>query len=595
LGEDIYNKIFQLEILGPQDVNALFWVRWVTALFGVGVVWGSYLVGKKLFGKLTGLITAMLVCVNYRQVLNSHLGLPDIYNTFTFLLSFWAILHLREKVNFSRVLLCGIFLGLHLSTKYQFFPFFALFLVYLEKSWQKQNLKAKISSFFNPYLLVIPVISLLVFLLLNPYLIINLETALSQLSYASLKYGVGRMKLFYYPYWYLFNIGVGKITSFVIIGGILVGIFKERWKSVLLLSVIIPFFYFMTIYSSGGFYTRNLISITPFLLIFAAYTIWQLLNVKPQKFLLPIAIVILSLAVWENLSKSLIILKEYTKPWNRELIEEWMINNIPKGSVVAAHSSVPVPEGRIRIVYDRWPWPYFSLAEFQEAGAQYAVANLDWISVDFYNWMRSIKSWNKPLSEMRQTYTALTIDELSDFGLHQEINSWQAPDLDFIVAKVPYYSIFSREKVKSFNLDDTLPLTQWKSEPVAVDGWSGFEIEYRIKIETQGKDYKDGVIVIKFYPNMEEALSGRDHVAVRLSARDDMPDCWVDKKLIGKIPGDAKYAVLGFKVYDANAANYFLDKIELYKADVLEDLGGAEIKKIRIDDNNLFPNSGSNL
>ena len=595
LGADVYNRVFQLEILGAQDKNPLFWGRYITAFFGVGVVWASYLVGKKLFGKYVGLISAFLVGINYRQVLNSHFGLPDIYNAFFFLLSFWSILHLREKVNFRRSLLCGVSLGLYLSTKYQFFPFIAFFLVYLEQALKKHNLREKMSALINPSYIVVPIISLLVFLILNPYLFINLKVAVDQISYAALKYGAGTMRFIRYPYWYLFNIGIGKITSFLIIAGILLGLFKERWKLVLLMSVIIPFFSFLTYLTSGGFYTRNFVSITPFLLIFAAYTTWWIGNHKPRIFFLFLSLAILGIALWENLSNSLIVLKEYTKPWNRQLIETWIIKNIPEGTKIAAHSSVPLPDNRIRITFDRWPWPYYSLAEFQEAGASYAIANLDWMDSDFYWWMRSSTYWGKPVAVMKKSYTALTIDELTDFGLYQETNPWQAPESNFIVAKVPGYTLISQEKIKVFNFKNDQPLTHWESEPIEIGQWQGFDIEYRMRMESRKEDYKDGVIFIKFYSNIQNALKSEDHIAVRLSKREDKSEIWDSNKLIGKVPQGAEYATLGFLVTDINAATYFLDKIKLYKAVVLEDLGGVKVRKIKIDENILFPNSHGNL
>lgn len=594
LGKDVYNRIFQLEILGQQDRNVLFWERWVTAFFGVGVVLASYFVAKKLFGKTVGLISAVLVCVNYRQVLNSHFGLPDIYNAFFLLLSFWAVLRLRERTNFSRSLLCGIFIGFYLSTKYQFYPLMVLFLVYIEQALKRHNLKEKMTALINPYFVAVPIISLLVFLFLNPYLLINLEVAASQLPYVALKYGAGTMRFMNYPYWYLFEIGIGKITSLFVLIGISLGIIKEKRKTVLLLSIIIPFFCFFTFYSIGGVYTRNFVTITPLLLILAAYAVSKIASFKPRIFFIPLICAVLALLVWENLSNSLILIKEYTKPWNFELMAEWIKKEIPKGSIIAGHSSVPVPNNMVRITYDRWPWRYYSMAEFQEVGADYAIASLAWISADFYGWLGS-EHWNKPVEEMKRSYTALTIDELTDFGIYQTIKPWQAPEGNFVVAKVPYYTLLAKEKINTFSFDKTRSLFDWKSEPVEVKGWSGFDIEYRIKMDSCEPNYKDGIITIKFFPNKDDALKDQNRFGVRLSARDDKPGKWVDKKFLGKVPQGSVYAVLSFMTYNPKAATYFLEKIDLYKADVFEDLKGIKVAKIKIDDNILFPNSHGNL
>ena len=441
LGKDVRNKVFQLEILGAQDVNILMWSRWVTALFGVGVVWASYLVGSKLFNKHVGLLSAFLVCINYRQVLNSHLGLPDIYNAFFFLLSFWAVLHLREKINLKRSLLCGVILGLHLSTKYQFFPFLALFLVYLEKSWQHPSLKAKITFLFNRYFIIIPFVSFFVFLLLNPYLFINLETALSQLAYASLKYGKGSMKLLIYPYSYLFKIGIGNVTSIVIIVGMLLSLIKDSRKALLLLSMVIPYFFFFTFYTSGGFYTRNFVSVIPLLLIFAGYAIFQVANFKPRFFFIFLALLIFSLSSFENLKNSVIAVEAYTHPWNRVVLKDWISMNIPEGKKIAAHSSVAIPDERNqRLPYDIYP--AFSPDEFEELGADYAVTSFDWATVDFYGWMRqtnSLQPWNRPTAILEKTFNAMAVKELTPFVVYNLIKPWQAPELNFMVARIPRF------------------------------------------------------------------------------------------------------------------------------------------------------------
>lgn len=628
LGKDVYERVFQLEILGGQDYNALFWSRYITALFGVGVVWASYLVGNKLFGKYVGLISAFLVGINFRQVLNSHFGLPDIYNAFFFLLSFWTILHLREKVNIWRSVFCGIVLGLHLSTKYQFFPFIALFLVYLEKSWQKTNLKAKITFLFNRCFLMIPAISLLVFLFLNPYLIINLETARSQLAYVSLKYGVGSMKLLLYPYSYLFKIGIGKVTSFVVIFGILLSLIKERWKSILLLSMIVPYFYFFTFYTSGGFYARNFVSVIPLLLVFAAYAIFQLVSFKPRIIFMFLTLAIFSLASFENLKNSITIVGAYTQPWNRAILNDWIVNNIPEGKKIAAHSSVGFPDDEYqRLSYDMYP--AFSLDEFKEMGADYAITSFDWATVDFYGWMRQANTtrfWNKPTAILKQTFPAMAVEEMTSYVTYSIINPWQAPDLDFMVVKVPYFSVIEKKIEKTYKFengpegwtkegslwygdtqlewkDRSLAINEggsasqmlhWESEPIEVMGWNGYDIEYEIKTDTITSDKRDGFIFVTVYGSLEDAIGENNRLSVRLGARNNIYNQWVEKSLIGSLSTKAKFIRIGLQAYNSVVGKVSLRNVNVYDAKVkVNNIEGT--KHINLDENIAFPVSHGNL
>lgn len=628
LGKDVYERVLQLEILGAQDYNALLWSRYVTALFGVGVVWASYLVGKKLFGKHTGLICAFLVSINFRQVLNSHLGLPDIYNAFFFLLSFWTILHLREKINIGRSVLCGIILGLHLSTKYQFFPFIALFLVYLETAWRKTNLKEKITFLFNRYFIMIPIISLLVFLFLNPYLIIYSETARAQIAYASLKYGVGSMKLLLYPYSYLFKIGIGKVTSLLVIFGIVLGLFKEKWKSILLLSMVVPYFYFFTFYTSGGFYTRNFVSVIPLLLIFAAYAIFRLVNFKPKIIFAFLTLVIFSLASFENLKNSLTVVNAYTQPWNRVVLNDWIVNNIPKAKKIAAHSSVGFPDDQYqRLMYDMYP--AFSLDEFNEMGADYAITSFDWATVDFYGWMRETNTtryWNKPTAILKQTFPAMAVDEMTSYVAYSIINPWQAPDLDFMVAKVPYYSVDGKEIKKTYKFENSWEgwtkegglqygdtrlkwdggslvieeggsasqILHWESDSIEVDGWDGYEIGYEIKTDAETFDKRDGFIFVLVYDSLEDAKGKNNRLSVRLGARNDIYNQWVKKSLMGSLPANAKFIRIGFQAYNSAVGRVSLKNVNVYDAKVKVS-NIEETKQIILDENIAFPVSHGNL
>lgn len=631
LGKDIHDRVFQLEILGAQDVNILMWSRWITALFGVGVVWASYLVGNKLFNKHVGLLSAFLVSINYRQVLNSHLGLPDIYNAFFFLLSFWTILHLREKLNLRRSLICGIVLGLHLSTKYQFFPFFALFLVYLEKSCQQYGFRAKVVFLFNRYFILIPIVSIFVFLLLNPYLFINLETALSQLAYASLKYGEGSMKLLIYPYSYLFKIGIGNVTSFVIVTGILLSLIKDRWKSMLLLSMIIPYFFFFTYYTSGGFYTRNFVSVTPLLLIFAGYAIFQVVNFKPKIFFIFLTFVIFSVASFENLTNSVIAVEAYTHPWNRVVLKDWIANNIPEGKKISAHSSVAIPDEK----YERLPYdifPTFSLDEFKEMGADYAVTSFDWATVDFYGWMRqtnSLDPWSKPKEILEKTFPAMAVEELTPFTVQSFIKPWQAPELDFMVAKVPIFLTIEKKIEKAYKFESgtdgwtkegwlvqndpqlewetgslnineggsSSTILRWESEPIDTSGWNGFEIDYGIKTDAASAaslERREGFIFVSTYGSLEDAKNDKNRLSVRLGARNNIFNQWTEKRLIGGLPTNAKFLRVGFQAYNSVIGRVSLKNVKVYNAKI--EVGNIEgTNKIDIEENILFPVSHGNL
>src|SRR3989344_8155263 len=131
------NKLFELYILGERAENATFWSRYITALFGVGTVFLTYLLGKKLFSREVGLLAALFLTFNYRNVVNSHLALPDIYNAFFVLLSLLASWGLIKKPTTLSYFLAGLSAGLSFSIKYQVFGIFPFVLAHLFLVFEK--------------------------------------------------------------------------------------------------------------------------------------------------------------------------------------------------------------------------------------------------------------------------------------------------------------------------------------------------------------------------------------------------------------------------------------------------------------------------
>ncbi len=605
LQPDVFNRVMQLEVIGARDLHTIFWSRSITALFGVGIVCITYLVAKKMFTRSVGLTAALLVTVNYRQVLNSHFALPDVYNGFFILLGFLLVLFIWERRKLSYYILAGIVFGATIAIKYQPFSFIPLIAIHLDS----------IKSLINKKLILVPVIAFLVFALLNPYFFMNFERAMADISYASVKYASGRNVLDFYSYSYLFKWGIGPLTSLLVIIGVIFGLRSETKKSILILSLLIPFFYFWTVYSSGGFYTRNFVSITPFLLIFGAFGI-NYLSKYIKKYVTLFVVIILTVTVWENLSRSIVVIQEYTKPWNTTLTVKYIQKNIASDAKVSAHSSVPLMDSQTRLPYEIDQ--DYSMEEFLESGAEYAITNLDWTSVDYYWWMRqstakSLEYWNKPLHLMENTYRALSLRELQQFVTFSEINSYLAPDSDFFVTKLPTYTVTNKQIVKNYNDFSTWkessnevetlqkeagvlalkrstpqdPSAHWFSEKIEVNEWQGFEVDFEIKNENGSK--ADGFAYTKFFNDKDEELG------IRLSSRNQEYGMWGRKSFVGTVPANSDYMRLYFQAYNYLHADISLRRVVVYNASVHADFGNANVKKLEINENNVYPNSHGNL
>lgn len=92
--------LWQFVVNTNEQTQVMFWARYITVIFGLGAVFLVYKLALKLFkNRNIGIVASLLTAVNYRQVLNSHLSLPDICNSFFVLLSlFLFIKYQKNKV-----------------------------------------------------------------------------------------------------------------------------------------------------------------------------------------------------------------------------------------------------------------------------------------------------------------------------------------------------------------------------------------------------------------------------------------------------------------------------------------------------------------
>src|SRR5258708_12731166 len=485
-----YTRFLQLEIFGDREINVLFWGRAVTALFGVIAVFIFYKIGEKLYSKEVGLVTAFFIAVNYREIFNSHFVLPDIYNVFFLGVSVLFTLRVWKNPSFKNYLIAAITCGLSFSTKYQFFSFTPLLLVHLYRVIDTKGYRDRLRVLFDPGAIAVPFVIGLVFLILNPYFFIHLDVSWPQLTYLSMKYQTGRKILDFFPISYLYHYGIGPLTFVVTLIGLLFVLVKGARKALFLYSVFIPFFYVTIYYTGGGFYTRNFVTIIPFLLILPAIFLVELNNkitrliffgnkyVKMVEYIFfALFIVFLS---YGNIKNDYVVLTSYSKLWHKDIILDWITKNIPKGSKIAAHSSVPLPDYYFtRLDYDYYP--AFSLEELKQEGATWSVTSFDWATNDFYWWMtqdtkHSLMYWTRPTNILEQSYIALAIREMQDFGVYALVSSSIAPDSDFLVEHLPDYEVKNKILVKDFSFEKD------------GDGW--------VKASMNNLEWKDGNLVI---------------------------------------------------------------------------------------------------
>lgn len=622
-----YNQIFQNKILGDREINALVWGRIVTAIFGVGVVFLTYKIGKRLSGFTLGIIASFLVSVNYREVLNSHLGLPDIYNAFFLLLSFYFSFNLLQKPKIINYFLTGISMGLSLGVKFQVFAFLPFVIVHFWKHLEHRNKIFNLNSLFNKNLSIALLTSIFVFILLNPYLLINHEIFLHQIKDVSLKYSAGKNSLDLFGLVYLYKVGIGPVASWLfIIGSVLLG-FVNRKKFILLFSIIFPFFVVTNFMTIGGFYTRNYVTIIPFLLIVASFPfvyLFEKFKIKTTRIIIIFLVFgVLLLGIKDHVANSFVLVNAYKSTWNYKVAEIKTNKIIPQEETVALHSSVLIRDSQKRIPYELAN--SFSLEEFREKGATYAVSNLDWATIDFYWWMtaglKDYRYFNKPVRILEETYPALALREISDYSIFNVVNPWEAPDSNFIGAVVPDYEVTNKVLVKNFDFKNNeegwsktgdlgqesgklfwssdnggslkiskegngSKILRWESPAINVTRGDGYIVNAELFTDSNvNSNTRDGFIRVDMF-------SKGERIRTRLSSRLSQPS--QEKDLVIKVPEDIDTIKVGFQVYDMNSGNYFLNKLSIFGANVVETVR-QKTESYHIPVDILFPNSHGGL
>ena len=100
--------------LYPFGVNA-FWARAVSALAGVGVILITYAIGRRLYGRLVGLGSAVVLGSCYQFIAAGRFGTSDVLLTLFLYAGLYAYLRTRERPSWWYGV--GIFTGLAIMTK----------------------------------------------------------------------------------------------------------------------------------------------------------------------------------------------------------------------------------------------------------------------------------------------------------------------------------------------------------------------------------------------------------------------------------------------------------------------------------------------
>ena len=317
--------------------GSLYYIgRSTSILFGLGTIYVCYLIGKRLFGGKVGLLSALLLALSPFHLLFSQVFKADISLLLWILLSFYFALRAFAEGGLKHFVYAGVFGGLAMATKYNFFPFVA---IVAAGCFRKNTWKAV----FDPKVLIAGYVGLMVFFLACPFAILDFKAFVSSLSWQML----GREQSKYFsttdqfglnlgiPYLaeilFMLPIYVSPLVYLASLGGMAAGFKKNTVKTVLLLSFPLSYFLFSSAISSRGL-PQQLFPLLPFLIIFSSVFFLELIQQK-RRSCRYIGLSIFIISVFFYLSNLVVphfkgVFAAYDEAGR------WIDGNIPKDSVV---------------------------------------------------------------------------------------------------------------------------------------------------------------------------------------------------------------------------------------------------------------------
>ncbi len=626
-------------IFGLREINALYWSRYITAAFGAMAVGLLYFTAKRLFNKWVGFFAAIFLAFNFRHVLGSHFGLPDVLSSFFATLTLFACVLLYEKNTRKRYLFAGIAAGLYFSLKYQPFAFFPFLIVHLIWAIRKRSFW----YLFHFSFIVSLFLSFLVFLIINPYYLANFGNAMYQNSIDYKRYQMGILRFRAYPLFYLFHWGIGKLPFISIVGGIAAMLLMSPKKFILPFSFAALYMFFMIFYSNGGIYSRNFVQVMPYLMIFAGYFTYML-YIFLRKFLnRSISLIVITILVilinFDSAKNSFILGLEYSKPWTLTALSKWLEEKIPQ-NVTLREYPLFIPPQTVTTLQEkkinRLSWAYEkgpnSLSEFQEEGTDFAILNA-------YNYQSIIYYWREfpkpemyfqyngiPFEYIENSFHGITIKELMQYTVFEIYKPWQAQETsNFLVFKIPKKPEEIGNKIKdfAFNAEKELwklrsslgadsVISQWDisegrsekgalkmtkesgvmvssrlaSAPIAITPGKLYTVRGWIKNSGPKWTYytsNDGFLRMDFYKSDSEKELEKAGVGVALSNRAQVTKDgdWIQVQGNIVAPKNAKYLTISFQLTEGNYYSFYLDDVELYETDQIPNEPFKEIPYIK--------------
>ena len=259
------------------DPTTLYLIaRLASTALGLAAAWILYFAGKRLYGTAVGLVATAFLTFTFLPVHYAHIALNDVPMLFPLCIGLLGLAGIVTRGNLVDYAVAGLGLGLATGTKYTAAALsVAIFAAWAIRAWEDRE-RAK-REFM--YLVGAAAISLLAFVVSNPFAVLDADKFLGDLRrQSSLSSGVEKLGTDDTTGWiyYLKTLlwGFGALPFLMSIVGAVLALRKD-WRKAL------PFVLFTVIVwlfmgNQVRFYARWLMPVYPVLALFAAYGVVEI-------------------------------------------------------------------------------------------------------------------------------------------------------------------------------------------------------------------------------------------------------------------------------------------------------------------------------
>ena len=320
--------------------QAILILRSLSALFSILLIPLIFVIGRLLKNTATGLLAAFFTTTSIGLIQYAHFGTFEIWLTLLSTLLFLSHLLLWRTGKSRYIILQAVFFGLLVATKISSLSLFPLLFI-LPTLFKKQPIHHRMSGLFK-HGVAIGSITLFIFLLFNPFSLLDLTSFTNSLSYES-AVATGNLPVFYtgefvtttpvlyhllniYPFLLNPLVFALLLPSFFFVfyqGG------KKRNTSLLLLMAYI-FILFLSQALLFVKWTRYLIPTLPFLYLVVALFLTSVLPQLTKKIYTPFLVLGKGLGALTCILFALaFFITTYTQSDTRIKAATWAGNNIP--------------------------------------------------------------------------------------------------------------------------------------------------------------------------------------------------------------------------------------------------------------------------